>query len=448
MLRLEPLCSWAYFYRAGLRLALGDARGAVEDLSALKSIPPEWLFICRDLQVPPPARYPRTLETLREAQRLDPSSAWTHVLESFHFRVAQRWEESVRAVDRALELAPEDPTILGLSARLKYIYRLPAGAAAAMERARALSPRCSWINAWLGETRRYAGDLRGAHRLLTLAIAEDPRYIIAHSWRGSVSRLLGKTAQALSDLNIAITDPDLAGGDYSLAWAFHERSLLKRGLGDVSGALSDLNRAHRRNLRFVWAGDLYRKERSDLQSVAFLDRAVAAHPRAAWAWAWRGQTRTADEPEAALRDLNEASRLSPRLAWARAWKAEALFLLGRPEEALAGVNAAVRLDSGYGYAYLLRARLHSAAGRWAKAEADLAKALELDCICAEAWAYRGRAAFQLKRHDDAEAYLSKAIEIDPKYKDALRWRAELRRARGENESALSDLRAALAGHGG
>src|SRR6185312_15820723 len=64
MIRLEPLCSWAYFYRAGLSAARGDAAGVVADLTAMKDIPPEWLFMCRDMQVPPPALYPRTVETL------------------------------------------------------------------------------------------------------------------------------------------------------------------------------------------------------------------------------------------------------------------------------------------------------------------------------------------------------------------------------------------------
>jgi tetratricopeptide (TPR) repeat protein len=428
MLAMEPLCAWAYFYRAGLRLATGDVAGALADFRALGPIGPGWMLLCRDLQIPPPALYPALADHLNEALESGSQLPWAHVFQAFYCHVTEQWSGASAAIDRALWLDPSNPTILAFSARLKYVSRLPKAGVQAMERALKLAPSCPWINAWMGEVNRYRGNHVQALRDLNRSIGSDPQYIIAYSWRGSVLRLLGMPRRALSDINFAIAN-ELVGGDYSLAWAFHERSLLMRALGRFDEAFRDLKRAHSINQRYVWTGDLYRKDDPQLQSIALLDRIISRRPSSAWAYAWRGWTLAAEgRSEQALRDLDRAVRLRPALAWAWTWRAHLHWASGDADLAGRGANRALALDPRYAYSHMLQARLHQDAGRWARADTSLQQALTLDRVCASAWAQRGQVAFRRGRYAEADQYLTRAIGLDANFQEATQWRERVRAA--------------------
>ena len=307
-----------------------------------------------------------------------------------------------------------------------YINRLPAEGIKAIEAAWKLAPECAWINAWMGEVSRYSGKLRRAHALLNRSIERDPHYLIAYSWRGSVRRLLNMPAAALKDIDFAIAN-ELVGGDYSLAWAYHERSLLNRSLGRYLSAFQDLKRAHGVNLRYTWNGDLYRKDNPKLQSTGLLDKIIARHPDCAWAYAWRAHTLiTEGKTQEGLPDLDRAIRLRPNLAWARAWRAQVHWALGRPAEAQRDLDVALKSDPDYAMTHMLQAALHQQYSRWEAADRSLAKAVELDRVCSSAWAQRGQIAFLRRRYADADRYLTRAIALDANFKDAVRWRKQAR----------------------
>ena len=431
MLSLEPNCAWAYFYRAGLRLAIGDVEGARMDLTALDHIGPGWMLLCRDLQVPPPALYPQIGVNIKRLLESDRKRPWFHMFHAFYSRVVERWQDCVDSINRSVALDPRNPTLLAFSARQKYIFRFPADAASAIETAWKLAPECAWINAWLGEANRYSGNLRRAHTLLNASIKRDPQYIIAYSWRGSVRRLLSMPAAALKDIDIAIANDDLVDGDYSLAWAYHERSLLNRSLGRPLAALRDLRFAHRINLRYTWNGDLYRKDNPKLQSTELLDKIIARHPECAWAYAWRAHTRiTEGKTQEGLPDLDRAIRLRPNLAWARTWRAQVYWALGRPSDAQRDLDRSLKSDPRYAMSHMLQAALHQQRSRWEDAENSLATAVELDRVCSSAWAQRGQIAFLRRRYADADRFLTRAIDLDPNFKDAGRWRQQARARMG------------------
>lgn len=427
MSAIEPRCSWAYYFRAGLRLVSGDLVRAADDFRALETIAPEWLLVCRDMQTLSPTLYPQVESALDRLIAAQPRLPWARVFGAYYHRLREDWARSLAMLDAALTLAPETPAVLALASRLKYIYRLPKEGVATMEKAWRLAPGVPWINAWLGEVKRYVRQEKEALVLLERAIAADPLYNIAYSWRGSVRRILGFHREALSDINHALRTELF--GDYSLAWAYHERSLLKRALGDYMGAFRDLNAAHAVNLRYVWGGDLYRKDRAELQSIDLLDRAIARHPRSAWALAWRGYTLgEARRFTEAAADLDRAVALDASLAWPRAWRARVCFESGRLEQARRDADAAVRLAPGYQFGRLLRGRLLRASGRLTEAERDLAEAVKRDPNCASAWAERGRVAFDRGRAGEAGLFLDRALRLDPNYADAARWREEARAA--------------------
>jgi tetratricopeptide (TPR) repeat protein len=82
------------------------------------------------------------------------------------------------------------------------------------------------------------------------------------------------------------------------------------------------------------------------EAVTCFDRAIRADPNYAYAWMWRGNTRSyLGDAERAIEDLQQALRLNPLDAtlWiAQTGMANAHFLRGRHEEALSWVSTALR----------------------------------------------------------------------------------------------------------
>lgn len=415
LVRRWPRLGWARFYRAGLLAASGRPVDALGDLAALAVLPPDALFGAgREPELPAACARAGGLAGVAALSRRAPKLAWARVLHAYALRLAGRGAESAAAMESALRLAPRDPVVLALAARVLYVNRMPARSTRLLEAARRLAPSCFWIAAWLGEARRYDGDLRGAMRLLDEALRRAPSYHIARSWRGGVRRALGRHAGAVADLDAAIRvewagDADRA----SLAWAYHERSLAKRARGDHAGALRDLRAAHRLNGRYVFVpADARRGLPSARASRAELTRLARGSLRAQ-ALAWRGlSSASAGLGARALADLDESLRLAPRNAWARVWRAGAALDMGAsPAAARRELDAALRRDPRYALAWLLRGKLELAAGRPRRAAADLSRARSLDPFSAAAWAESGRAAAALGRRKDAAAFGRRAAAI-------------------------------------
>lgn len=415
--RLEPDLGWVLFYRASLRLCLGDRRGVQEDLLALQSVSPDRLFAAgRELEIPEAAAGTRFDATMRTLLASNPGLVWGPILESYRRRCRRDWEGSRRCVSRALRLSSRNAALWGLAARIGYVARLPGSSAAAMEKAHRLAPECFWINAWLGEVRRYAGDWKGAERFLDKALRLNPRYYIAYSWRGSVRRILGSPRKAVADLDIALKHEFIEEDDKaSLAWAYHERSLAKRVLGDYAGAFRDLNNAHRLNSRYVWAQQDGRPGTpSGEDSMELLDRIIARHPRSAWALAWRGHSLGAvGRTSLAREDLNRALSLRPALSWAHAWRAGADLDENLRKSAMASLRRSIRLDPRYAVSRLFHGKFLIANGRFRNAERELSDSLKQDPFCAEAWRQRALAARGLGRYRRAEDFHRRAVELDP-----------------------------------
>lgn len=416
--RLEPGLGWVRFYRAGLLLFKGRLKEALSDLSALETISPDMMFAGgREFELPAAAAEARLDGAMRRLMHAAPKSAWVFVLESYRRRMRSQWKLSRQAMSSALRLSPRNPTLWGLAARIGYVSRLAKGSVSAMEKARRLAPECFWINAWAGEVRRYLGDWRAAQRLLDAALKSNPNYFIAYSWRGGARRMLGNPRGALADLDLAIAEEFIEEEDKaSLAWAYHERSLVKRDLRDFAGAFRDLNKAHKLNGRYVWASRDNRggQPRYD-QSLALLTKVLSRQPRSAWALAWRGYSHGITGNTAQAReDLARALTLKPGLAWAHAWKAGVELDAGRREPALDALKCSLALDPNYALSRLLRGKYLNAQGFFREAEKELADSLRQDPFCASAWLERSRAARGLKRAADAAEFSRRAFDLDPR----------------------------------
>jgi len=107
----------------------------------------------------------------------------------------------------------------------------------------------------------------------------------------------------------------------------------------------ELDSSDARVLTFYAQTLIYNIGRLD-EALTCFDRAIRADPNYAYAWMWRGNTRSyLGDAERAIEDLQQALRLNPLDAtlWiAQTGMANAHFLRGRYEEALSWVSTALR----------------------------------------------------------------------------------------------------------
>lgn len=426
-LRRDMSCLPAYLLRAALLLVSGKERRALNDLEMADTLPPSAVVAYGDLAIPP-------LHGLAERCRASSDGtacAWAKVLLSFALRADSKMEDASQAMDDALSRR-RAPELLALKARLDLSGpRATYKGSKLLREAVRLAPDEGWIHCWLGEALRHEGDPAGALAALDEGLRRSPDYRPARAWRAALLIALGRPRRALPDLALALRpDRALAALDAeqaadARAWALNQRSLARRALGDVDGALADLGAAHALGPRYAWV----RPEAKPVEraaALAPLERRLKSHPGDARAWAWRGHALLHGGREReALECLDRAAALAPRAAWVLALRGLALLRLGRPAEAEAALTASLRRDGRQPDARGWRGEARLALGRPAAAERDFSAAAKLDFR--SAWARRGRALARaaLGRVDEALADLRAALAIHPEYEEARRLAAEL-----------------------
>lgn len=421
-LRQDAACLPGYLLRAALRLVAGQERKALDDLEMADGLPPSAVVRYGDLSLPP-------LHGLTEKCRASmdsASSAWAGVILSFSLRSESKMEEAAKAMDDAVSRR-RSPELLAIRARLALSGpRASYKGSKDLREAARLAPQEGWIRCWLGEALRHEGDPAGALAAMNEGLRLDPGYRPARAWRAALLIALGRPRRALADLAFALRPSRASGGldpeqaADARAWALNQRSLARRALGDLDGALADLGAAHALGPRYAWvrpeAGPAERAA-----ALAPLERHLKARPGDARAWAWRGHALLHGGREReALECLDRAAALAPKAGWLLALRGLALLRLGRPAEADAALSAALRRDATRPEAHGWRGEARLALGRHAAAERDFTAAARLDFR--SAWARRGRALARAAqgRVDEARADLAAALAIHPEYEEARR----------------------------
>ena len=449
--RLDPSAAQAYLYRAGLHLLRGDERAAARDFKTLEEIDHSFLPAYRDLTTLSAEEFPALIPASERLLRRHPGLAWAWVFHAFSHRSLMRYERAISYLDRAVRCRPDSAALYAMRSRVKLTNGgAPYEGVADMERAVALAPRWGWLRCWLGEALRHRGQLRRALAAHDLGLALDPRYKRGYAWRGGVKVALGLYDSAREDLDRALAFDPIYHYEFEYtadqkSWAYNQRQLADRGLGDMEAALSDLRQAHRHGPRYGWVYSARREPAAYAAGVAELDAALRRRPRLAWAWAWRGHTLLeAGRADEAEENLRRALSLSPGAAWPRAWLGRCLLSRGDAHGAARQLDAALRADPSYAPAWGWRGEARRLLGRPGPAAADFTRAIRLDHRAA--WAYAGRGEARLAQGDARAALedLDRALGILPSYAEALGWRAEARRRLGDARGALLDADAALA----
>ncbi len=448
--RLDPVAAQAYLYRAGLKLLVADDRGALEDFQAISRLEHSHLPAYRDLTTLSAEEFPKLIAAAERMLKRAPNCAWAHVFHAFSLRSLMLYEDAINDLDRAVACEPKSAALWAMRSRVKLTNRQKFyDGVRDMEKAVALAPDWGWLNCWLGEALRHQGEFARALKALDKGLSLDGRYLRGHAWRGGVLVALGRSKDAIKSLSRSLAFDPIYHYDFEYtadqkSWALNQRMLARRQLGDVPGALRDLNEAHRYGPRYAWVFNPTGDPKIFEQGIDELSRALSRDPKIAWAWAWRGWTfEQWGRLDEALSDLSHALRLSPRLAWPWAWRGKVLLAMGRPAEALDCLDRALRLDPAYAQAYGWRGEARRLLGRIAPAIKDFTEAIRLDHRAAWAFAARGECWQKQGRLKEALHDLDRALAICPDYAEALAWRAETRRLAGDLKGGLADADAAL-----
>ena len=355
-------------------------------------------------------RFTRARAHFETAARLAPKWAWPHVFRGVCLWYQAEFRESITAFGRAAKLDPKGDLPLLFSARAKADIR-DRSLIRDLDRALRLTPDSGFALSWRGRamfvlTRlpEALDDLRRSCRLL-------PDYDRGWSWLGVSLLEQGKLKEAVPLLMKARKlNPHYPTTLYPLSGALMKLGRWKEA-GRVMREAAFIDRAG------VWIEhriSMSHPNPAALRSRADLGRFLAHEPRAAWAWAWKGQTELLlQNYGTALADLTRAIALDRRDAWAKVWRGETLRRLGEWEAAIADFESALRIDPSLSWARAAKGDCLLALGRAADALKTVDASLKLQDFCGPAHALRGRVLLALGRRKEAEAAFATALELHP-----------------------------------
>lgn len=142
-------------------------------------------------------------------------------------------------------------------------------------------------------------------------------------------------------------------------------------------------------------------------------------------------------------EIDAALRLDPEAAAAHAAWSALLVEQGRPIEAIAAAKRALAIDSNYSEAYLRLGSAQEHDGQPREALASYDQATALDPLNTEIQVRRCVVQGALGRHAEADRSCARGFELQPELPDALWARARNAYARGQLDTAVELLRAAL-----
>ena len=142
--------------------------------------------------------YSHAREELNLAQKTLPNESTAPLLIGYMDRRQSRWDDSIKNINRAIELDPKNPVKLQQLARTYELLRRYAEAAAALDRAVALVPKDANIRASRAEIDfQWRADVQPLSSTLQAILAEDP------GAAKNVARLWLQVSQYQHDLDTA-----------------------------------------------------------------------------------------------------------------------------------------------------------------------------------------------------------------------------------------------------
>ncbi len=361
----------------------------------------------------------------QESRDLDPDLPYGDLLEAF----ACLSEYLAVAPLPSVALGPSGPQVGPMppeSDRCRHLRETMEAHLAAAAKARI------WGKGMSEEFRRVAEALQalasGRHAEAEAALTSALGTAAVRTFRGDIQLarakmryFLGRYAEALADLDrVRDARPDC--GD-----VYYFRGILSHGQGMAA---------------MVSGGDW---KASYERGVAEFGKAIRLRPALAEAYSSRAILKKAlGDLDGAIEDLDQAVARLPGNYVAYVNRGVAREAKGDHDGALADYDAAIAIDPTVAAAWANRGGVKYHRGDRAGAMEDYAKALGLDAGMPQAWFNRGLVRQADGDGEGAESDFSEAIRLAPKFVGALRERGMVREERGNLDGALADYDAAIA----
>lgn len=176
--------------------------------------------------------YDRARIELENARLTLPNNAEVFALTGYIDRRQGRWTESTRNLERAVELDPRNPILLGDISGSYTRLRRYADAAAVLDRSMTIVPKDELVRvnrAWVDFNGR--GDLRNLHATINAILAEDPAAapVIAADW---LHLALCERDPAMADRALAALKSDEA---FTIGHIFFSRTFGKAVVARLRG---------------------------------------------------------------------------------------------------------------------------------------------------------------------------------------------------------------------
>ena len=263
-----------------------------------------------------------------------------------------RKEEARQELEKALEVAPNDPTALE----------------------------------WAGMCYQDLGELEQALEQYTAALDADADNATLHVDRACTLALLGKRDEAMAGCAKAIQiEPESAIIRVGVGFVLITLGAYDEAIGHLSRAIQidpEIPAPYYwRACALQQQGDSVLKRARVLRD---LNKTLEVDPTFVGAYVARGNVYLArGKLDKALHDLNLAIKLAPRYDWAYGCRAAVYEQQGEIGAAIADLDKAIECNAGYAWAYWKRGALRAKSGEDERAIQDLRKAVELDPKLAE-----------------------------------------------------------------
>lgn len=378
--------AWLLALRGDARLRSGDAFGAINDLRAVAEARgvDAWTASRLGIALMRLDRPAEALAYFDVAVAAEPDPVLV-ALRGELLRRQGQWDAAADDLSWAVAMARALPWARVSLALVASAAGDPATAEEHLTVARAIAPHAPAVPAARAAVRRLTGDLQAALDDATAAIELPPGLPVVgpddassslvglyesvvtppadpallHLIRAMIRRDLGDLAGARSDLDAA------AMYDPSRSHVLIERSQVRTLLGDVEGALDDVDRwlgldgtnpeAHAQRGRLCLA-------RGDAAgAVDAFGEAIARLPDDPLLWALRGAARRAlGDAAGTIADHSAAIRLGYDEHWVHGQRGEALVQTGRYAEAMPDLDAALSRAPGEAWLVQVRATAQAA----------------------------------------------------------------------------------------
>lgn len=287
-------------------------------------------------------------------------------------RLANRQAEAVESKRLAEQVPMRTARDYYLAAAEEFDHDRYTSALEYYHKSRMIDPRFFWAYFGEGVCLSHLMKWSDARAAFTTAIALNPDYTWTQFNRGITNLKLGDFDTAISDFDKTLDrQPEFVD-------AYLSRALAKRERREFAAAIADLDTAVEHGMPLT----KILHERSRLKKLlgdqlgAQIDAQNAGEPVTADGWILRGIEKMTTNRLVAWADFHRAVELEPRSITALLYEANIVETLGRYETCLALLNRVIEVDPSDYRGIVGRGLMHARLKHWPQALADAKLALE------------------------------------------------------------------------